>query len=153
MRLTDLETGEVFLGLAVALKKKYPREVQESGFYTMFTIGTDYLSYDKDLTGVDYRVLFRLLSRIDFENWITVSQQTIAEELEIKREHVSRSIKKLLKKRIIEKRKHPSDKRRSMYRFNPTIAWKGDANQWKKLMEERKQDKIIPLVPRPEDPA
>ena len=68
MRLTDLDTGEVFLGLAVAQKKKYPREIQQDGFYTMFSFGSSRLAEVEGLTGTDYRVLHNLLSHLEFEN-------------------------------------------------------------------------------------
>ena len=148
MRLVDPDTGEVFLGLAVHLKKRYPKEVQEDGFMTVFRAAWDYLASIDDLAGRDYRVLHRLLAQLDFENWISVSQQTIAEDLNLKQPDVAKSVKKLLKHQIIEQQKDPSDKRRSMYRFNPALGWMGDANQWKKYMAEKKKEKVIPLAKR-----
>ena len=147
MRLTDLETGEVFLGLAVPQKKKYPREIQQDGFYTMFSFGSEFISEVEGLTGNDYRILFRLLSHLEFENWIYVTQTTIAEELQLKKSHVSRSMKKLVEKGIIEKQKDPKDKRKMIYRLNPECGWRGDADQWKKEMYSRRVKKVTPLFP------
>ena len=145
MKLTDLETGEVFLGLAVAQKKKYPREIQQDGFYTMFSFGSERIAQVEGLTGTDYRVLFQLLSHLQFENWINVSQVTIAEELQIQKPHISKSIRKLIEKGIIEKQKDPQDKRRIRYRLNPEYGWRGDADQWKKEINSRKAEKVTPL--------
>ncbi len=147
MKLTDLETGEVFMGLAVPPKKRYPREIQQDGFYTMFAFGSEIISEIKGLTVNDYRVFFRLLSHLEFENWINVTHQTIADELEVDRANVSRSIKKLIQKEIIEKHKDSRDKRRIRYRLNPLYGWMGDANQWKKEMYDRKTEKVTPLFP------
>ena len=147
MKLTNLDTGEVFLGLAVSQKKKYPREIQQNGFYTMFSFGSEKIAQIEGLSGTDYRVLHQMLSHLDFENWIDVSQITIGEELRIKQQNVARSIKKLVDKEIIEKRKHPKDKRRIRYRLNPEYGWRGDADQWKKEMYSRKTEKITPLFP------
>lgn len=147
MRLTDLETGEVFTGLAVAQKKKYPREIQQDGFYTMFSFGSHRLAEVEGLTGTDYRVLHILLSYLQFENWIDVSQRVISEELQIKKPHISTSIKNLVEKGIIEKHKDPNDKRRIRYRLNPEYGWRGDADQWKKEMYNRRLEKITPLFP------
>ncbi len=147
MRLTDLETGEVFMGLAVPQKKKYPREIQQDGFYTMFSFGSYRLSEVEGLTGTDYRVLHNLLSHLDFENWINVTQTVVSEELQIKKPHISKSIKKLVDKGIIEKHKDRNDKRKIRYRLNPEYGWRGDADQWKKEMYSRKTEKITPLFP------
>ena len=147
MKLTDLETGEVFLGLAVAQKKKYPREIQQDGFYTMFSFGSERIAQIEGLSKTDYRVLHQLLSHLEFENWINVSQATIAEELRIKKPNISRSIKNLISKGIIEKRKDPQDKRRIKYRLNPEYGWRGDADQWKREMYNRKLEKVTPLFP------
>ena len=147
MKLTDLETGEVFMGLAVPQKKRYPREIQQDGFYTMFSFGSEIISEIKGLTVTDYRVLFRLLSHLEFENWINITHQMIADELEVSRANVSRSMKKLVEKEIIERHKNPKDKRRIRYRLNPAHGWMGDAKQWQKEMYNRKAEKITPLFP------
>jgi DNA-binding MarR family transcriptional regulator len=151
MKLVDQDTGEVFLHLAVAFKKRYPKQVQEDGFMTMFKIGWDYLSTIDDLTGRDFRVLMALLSSINFKNWISISQQTIAEKLNLKQPDVAKSLKKLLEYQILERQRDPADHRRWMYRFNPTLGWMGDAEDWKKYMQERANEKVVPLVRTKED--
>ncbi len=147
MKLTNLDTGEVFLGLAVSQKKKYPREIQQDGFYTMFSFGSKAIANVKGLNGTDYRVLFQLLGHLEFENWINVTHQMIADELKINRVNVSRAIKKLVEKEIIEKHKDPIDRRKTRYRLNPIHGWMGDAKQWQKEMYNRKAEKITPLFP------
>ena len=148
MELTNLDTGEVFLGLAVPPKKRYPREIQQDGFYTMFSFGSELISEIEGLSGTDYRVLFRLLSHLEFENWINVTHKLIADELNLKAPNVSRSMKKLIDKGIIEKYKDPKDKRRIRYRLNPVHGWMGDAKQWQKEMYNRKLEKVTPLFPK-----
>ena len=148
MRLTDLDTGEVFLGLAVPQKKKYPREIQQDGFYTMFSFGSERIAQIEGLNGTDYRVLFQLLSHLEFENWINITQATIAEELQIKKSNISTSIKKLVEKEIIEKQKDSKDKRKIRYRLNPEYGWMGDAKQWQREMYKRKLEKVTPLFPK-----
>ncbi len=147
MKLTNMNTGEVFTGLAMPQKKKYPREIQQDGFYTMFSFGSELISEIEGLSGTDYRVLFRLLSHLEFENWINITHQLIADELNLKAPNVSRSMKKLIDKGIIEKHKDPIDKRRIKYRLNPIHGWMGDAKQWQKEMYNRKDKKITPLFP------
>ena len=146
MRLVDTETGEVFSGFAIPQKKRYPYDIQQEGFMTMFSRGWAYLK-SLDLTGKDFKVFACLAEYIDYGNWVSLSQETIAQELNLKQQNVARSIKKLVSYQVIERQRDPSDKRRWRYRLNPTIGWMGDANQWKKLMKERANEKIVPLVP------
>lgn len=151
MELVDPKTGEVFLGFAIPSKKRYPKDIQDAGFMTMFKAGWRYLMSINDLKGTDYKVLMALLTYLDFANWISVSQQTIAEELNIKQPHVATAIKKLIKYSIIERQRDPADRRRWMYRFNASLGWMGDANQWKRYMEEKANEKVIPLVRNTQD--
>ena len=48
-----------------------------------------------DLGANDFKVLMKLLSVLDYENLIQVSQADIARELDMHRQHVQRSIKRL----------------------------------------------------------
>ena len=49
-----------------------------------------------DLGANDFKVLMKLLSVLDYENLIQVSQADIARELDMHRQHVQRSIKRLI---------------------------------------------------------
>lgn len=131
MELTHIKTGQVYQGLAVLQGRRYPKETE---FNTMFKDGWKFLSSVEGLSGQDYRVFSALMQRMDFGNWICVSQETIAEELGINRRVVTRSINKLVKANVIQKRKEEADKRRSKYRLNPQIGWKGKANQWMRVI-------------------
>lgn len=59
------------------------------------------LATDKDLKGEAYKILLLLLSRLDFENWIQISQQEIADTLDMKKQNVSRAISLLESKGIL----------------------------------------------------
>ncbi len=85
------------------------------------------LAKDKDLTGTDRRVLDMYFSELDFENYLQVSQQQIANDLEIKREQVSRSTKKLIEKGILIQ----GNKVGKFYTFrlNPFYGWKGKTDK------------------------
>ena len=54
-----------------------------------------------DLGANDFKVLMKLLSVLDYENLIQVSQADIARELDMHRQHVQRSIKRLIQLGII----------------------------------------------------
>lgn len=127
MDLTHLKTGQVYQGLAILQGRRYPKETE---FNTMFKDGWKFLASIEGLSGQDHRVLAALMQRMDFGNWIRVSQETMAEELGIKRQAVTRSINRLVKYKVIQRKREEIDKRRWMYRLNPQIGWKGKANQW-----------------------
>ena len=73
-----------------------------------------------------------LLGKLDFENWIHVSQAEIAEILTMKRQQVSRAIILLEKKGILLR--SPKIGRSYGYRLNPYYGWKGKS---KKLQNAR----------------
>jgi len=59
------------------------------------------LALDVDLDGVDLRVFLYLLAKLDYKLYTLVEQREIAEALGRRREHVSRSIRKLKAKNVI----------------------------------------------------
>ena len=133
MKLVNPKTGKEYKGLAVQMTKKFPEPIE---YVSMFRHGFEHLAKLK-LTGTDYAVLLILLSRIEYENWIRVSQKTMAQKLNMTRPQVSTSIKKLVEKNILIKEPDPSDEGRMLYRFNPSVGWRGDTQQWFEITAER----------------
>ena len=132
--LVDPKTGQVYDAFAIHRQKRYARGTE---FNIMFRDGWKVLADIDDLAGRDYRVFHKLMERLEFDNWVTISQETIAEELKLKRPHVTASIGKLVKHDIIERQVDPADKRRMRYRLNADLGWKGDAKQWAIHQQER----------------
>ena len=75
------------------------------------------------LTGEQYSVLFALFNRLDFENFLRISRQEIADFLSMQPTHVSRAMKKLKELGIIIE--GPPAGKFKTYRLNPFIAHKG----------------------------
>lgn len=94
------------------------------------------LAKDKELTLEPKNVLLFLLGRLDFENFIYVSQQEIATELNMSTSHVSRAIKALAMKQIVLTA--PLKGRLKCYRLNPNYGWKGKV----KNFEDFKRDHL-----------
>ena len=69
-----------------------------------------------------YRVFLKLLGRVDFENYLTVSQGELAQELGMKQPNISKAIKALREKKVIIE--GPRAGLNKTYRFNPYIAQK-----------------------------
>jgi predicted transcriptional regulator len=132
MKLVDPSTGQSYTTIGIARKKPFPQGME---FHFLFNDLTRYLtSRDLQLTGVDYRVMFALMSHVGWENHIDVSLDTLCEELDMKKSNVSNSIKKLVNADIVEKIRGKTDARRWHYRFNPHFMWKGSVKRWEETM-------------------
>lgn len=75
------------------------------------------------LTGEQCSVFLYLLGKVDFENYLTVSQNEISEELGIHRVNVNKAIKKLKDLNLIIE--GPRAGLHKTYRLNPYVAHKG----------------------------
>lgn len=91
------------------------------------------IAKDKDFSGENMRVLFYLFSKIDFENFIQLPQQKIAEELGIHKANVSKNLRFLTDKGILIE--GPKIGRSKSFRLNPQYGWKGKV---KNLTEARR---------------
>ena len=88
----------------------------------------------------DYRVLFALLMRMDFENFINASQADIANELEMHRSSVNRAIKRLIAaEAVIEGPKVGINR---TYRLNPNLGWKGSVGNHKKAVNDHMRQRM-----------
>jgi biotin operon repressor len=121
----DLLTGELIEGFPVWVGVK--SSPYGNRWFMTNQDALQAIAKDKDLTTEPYRVLMILLGRLDFENWIHVSQTEIAEILNMKRQQVSRAIILLEKKGILLR--SPKIGRSYGYRLNPYYGWKGKSNK------------------------
>ena len=89
----------------VQVVAKIPKyHFKKGGFFLMNKNFPRFL-LEKNYNGLNYRVLFALLDKIDFNNRIkTFRQVQLAKELDTDQSNVSRSLKKLEADNIIEKR-------------------------------------------------
>ena len=119
LAIVNDETGEI--EGYFQLKPKYLSEGGE--FMALFQQSADYIA-EQGLKGETYNVLMKLIARMDYDNWIRISQKDIAESLHIKQQNVSRAMKELLDKDIIQEAKMRAGLNKC-YRFNPLIGHKG----------------------------
>ena len=85
----------------------------------------------KELNGTELKVFLYMLSIMEFENWIHISQKEMAKEIGIHITNLKQAIKGLRKKGYIEVYKKG---RENYYRINPEIAWKGDEKSHLKVL-------------------
>lgn len=97
------------------------------------------LAADRRLNLTDHRVMAVLNARLDFQNWIRISNQDIGDILGTARQNVSVSMKKLKEIGILIP--GPSVKNVKTFRLNPTFGWKGTIQQG--ATERRKALKVV----------
>ena len=128
--LVDRETGEkVEGGVPVLVRGKvrwYDKE-----YMLMFQESVDKLAEDPDMTGEAWRVLMKMVAKLGMQNWVHVEQKTIAEELKMQKSHVSRAVKKLLEKGILEE--GPRIGKSKSYRLSVDLGWKGPGKEYGNL--------------------
>ena len=118
----DKDTGKIIDGVPVLCGVK--RNPYSTGWIMNSQEALEIIAKDKEITGGIHRVLWFIVARLDFENWIQISQQEISEELGIKKQHVSSAIKLLQRKEIILR--GPKVGRSYAFRLNPYFGWKGN---------------------------
>ncbi len=134
----DNRTGELLEGVFVYCGVKY--NPYGKGFIMNSQEALDLLAEDPDLTKDALRVLLKLCAKLDFENWIYITQTDICKELKINKSNVSKAIKLLISKSIILQ--GPKVGRSFGYRLNPDYGWKGkvkNLNEYRKEIEEREK--------------
>lgn len=120
----DPETGE-FLGLGNLLPAKKPRrQAYRKGFCMFSNEQLGALSLDKELFGVDLRILMHVSSKMGYQNRARVNQKAIAESLGFDRPQVSRSCKKLVEKGLLDFVSYGKNK---LYAVSRRVAFKGRA--------------------------
>lgn len=77
----------------------------------------------ENLPNQEYRVLMYLMSKLDFENYLRITQTKIAEALDMRQANISRAMKGLLERNILIT--GPKVGTAKTYRLNPRMAYKG----------------------------
>ena len=120
------ENGEIEQWAMVPLQKKYITGgffmAMQEGFIWLATLGIDGRTKD---------VLLYIMGKLDFENYINLSQKEIAQALKMQKQNVSRAMKELEKYGIIHK--GPKVGLSWTYRLDPNFGYKGRAKNIRKL--------------------
>ncbi len=130
----DRDTGELLEGVIVYCGIK--QNPYSTGWIMNSQEALELLASDKDLTKESLRVLMFLMARLDFENWIQVTQKEICEKLGIKKPNVSKAISLLERKEIIIRGAKIG--RAYAFRLNPDYGWKGKVRN----LDEYRRDKF-----------
>ena len=92
------------------------------GWVAMYQDGLAWMA-EQDLTGEQLRVFMCMTASLDFDNYLAVKQEDIANKLNIPQPHVSRAVRKLKELDILIE--GPMAGRCKTYRLNPYIGHKG----------------------------
>ena len=107
-----------------------------------------FLASNRKVLGEEgFAVFCAVASRLDFENFIQISQVQLARELGMSAPNFSRAMKRLAALEIIVK--GPKVGVSQTYRMNPSVGWKGSArNHFSALQEAKKMGwKVIENEP------
>jgi hypothetical protein len=139
----DLATGEILEGATLALF--YPK--RRNGFATGWVaMAQDPLMKlaQADLGDVARRVLFALLAKLDFENWLSISHADLGRQLGIKRPNISRAVARLIEEGVLLL--GPRVGIKGTYRLNPAYGWKGSARGHQEALQERMRARGMSVV-------
>jgi len=136
---SDAETGEVLGNATIGVIYGRSQNCFGKGWMAMAQDALKILA-TADLGEQAHRVLYMVLARVDFENYILVNQSEIAHELGMDKAHVSRSVKKLEALGVLLK--GPKAGRSTTYRLNPNFGWKGKAQNHRKALDEAMRERM-----------
>lgn len=139
----DLATGELMEGAALAVV--YPK--RKNGFHSGWVAVSQNPMLElasANLGGEASRVLFFVLARLDFENWINLNQTAGADEIGMLRPHFSRGLRKLIDLGVVLP--GPKVGRNATFRLNPSFGWKGSAKGHNEALAERMKARGLSIV-------
>lgn len=85
-------------------------------------------------SGVQLRVLMRLLAELDFENWIRIKQADIASEMGLDAANMSKAIAGLVKREVLLRGPDRT------LRLNPLYGWRGSNKAHKQAINARAEE-------------
>jgi len=122
-RTFDTQTGEVEEGALMWVPRRNLSAFGR-GWFQMAQDTLKRLNAERKTLGLEGIVVFNaLMARLDFENFIQVSQAEIAAELDMKRPNVNRAVKRLTDLGFIKQ--GPKVGKSYTYQLHPELAWKG----------------------------
>lgn len=127
----DPSTGEIQRQYVITPLK--PKTMLKGGFFLAIQDGFEYIS-KLDLTGEQYKILTYIMSKLDFENYICLTQKSVGEALKLNKSNVSKAFKKLVAEGIIHE--GPKIAQAKTYRLDPNFGFKGRSKNIKGVVQE-----------------
>lgn len=121
----------------------FPKKAKNlgKGWLALYTDVAEWLAIQR-LTGEQYSVMLFLFGKLDFDNYLSVGLQDIADKTGIKLPNISRAMRKLKELNIIIE--GPVSGKFKSYRLNPYVAHKGSERKntivdFEKLLAEKSE--------------
>lgn len=130
----DASTGEILEGATLVVSYPKRRNGFGEGWVAMSQEAMQKLA-TANLGEQSHRVLLMLLARLDFENWINVSQAELARQLGMKRQNVNSAMRRLVAEGVVLE--GPKVGGHGTFRLDPGYGWKGAAKTHHEALRER----------------
>lgn len=130
----DAFTGEVLEGAVLAIFHPKRRNGFKEGWVAMAQHPLVKLA-QANVGDQAMRVFLVLVGRLDFENWINISQAEVGRVIGMDRAHVNRAFKRLEAEGVLVS--GPKVGRNGTYRLDPAYGWKGSAKGHHDALSER----------------
>lgn len=138
-QIVNTKTGEVKDGYFIYVA--HPKaKIKNERWMMTFQDSLELIATDEDMTGQAFRVLMMLMGNLEFENYISIKQNVLAEKLKMDKTNVSRAMRLLVNKSIILKVKDGST---TGYKLNPNYGWKGKVENRDNVKDEFGKNNII----------
>lgn len=129
-----MDTGEVMEGAVLGMF--YPKRQNGFGKGWVAMAQDALMAIAKmDLGDEARRLLFAILAKLDYENYILLNQAELGAEIGMQRANVSRALTKLEAEGILLR--GPKAGRSSTFRLNPSFGWKGSATNHREALRDR----------------
>lgn len=119
--VVDQATGEVLEGVLPLMIR--PKASRVKPFFLVVQEGLERIALDDELTHDARRVILLMMANLDYQNGITVSQQRVSSALAMHKSRVSRAVRILLSRGMLERDGRQG--RHARYRLPPSMGWKG----------------------------
>ncbi len=139
----DMATGEILEGATLAVF--YPK--RKNGFTTgWLAMAQEPLMKlaQADLGAEAMRVLFALLAKLDFENYLVLNQAQLGRELGLRAPNISRAVARLVDEGVLLA--GPRVQVSRTYTLNPQYGWKGSARSHQEALQARMQARGMSVV-------
>ncbi len=137
----DTKTGEQKDGYFVYMAYPKPK-ITGNRWMMTFQDSLAMIATDKEISGETMRVLMLVMSELEFENYISLKQVTIAQRLTMQKTHVSRAMRVLVGKGIILKVKNGTT---TAYKLNAEYGWKGKVSNMEIEKKRMAKQRVVDI--------
>ena len=141
VQTVNRKTGEKKEGYFVYIAYPQPK-IKGTRWMMTFQDSLIHIAKDKDITGQTMRVMLLVMGFLEFENYITIKQKAIAEQLQVDKAVVSKAMRLLADKGIFLKVKQGTT---TGYKLNPHYGWKGKVSNREKEIGRIVKQRVVDI--------